>query len=59
MKFSTEKVLRVHFKEQHADTLEGNKYYCDTCIVVSVMRNGYRHHSRTDEHRKKVKKMAV
>ena len=40
-------------------TLEGDKYYCDTCIVVFVTRNGYRHHSRTDEHQKKVKKMAV
>ena len=59
MKFSTEKELRVHFKGQHVDTLEGNKYYCDTCIVVFVTCNGYRHHSRTDEHRKKVKKMAV
>ena len=59
MKFSTEKELRVYFKRQHVDTLEGEKYYCDTCIVVFVMRNGYRHHSRTDEHRKKVKKMAV
>ena len=59
MKFSTAKELHVHFKGQHVDTLEGDKYYCDTCIVVFVTRNGYRHHSRTDEHRKKVKKMAV
>ena len=60
MKFSTAKELHVHFKGQHVDTLEGEKYYySDTCIVVFVTRNGYRHHSRTDEHRKKVKKMAV
>ena len=59
MKFSTVKELRIYFKGQHVDTLEGKKYYCDTCIVVFVMRNGYRHHSRTDEHQKKVKKMAV
>ena len=59
MKFSTAKELHVHFKGQHVDTLEGDKYYCDTCIVVFVTCNGYRHHSRTDEHRKKVKKMVV
>ena len=59
MKFSTDKELHVHFKGQHVDPLEGKKYYCDTCIVVFVMCNGYRHHSRTDEHQKKVKKMAV
>ena len=59
MKFSTEKELRVHFKGQHVDPLEGEKYYCDICIVVFVTCNGYRHHARTDEHRKKVKKMAV
>ena len=40
---------------QHVDTLDGEKYYCDTCIVVFVMRNAFRHHSRSDTHRKKLR----
>ena len=59
MKFATDKELRVHFKCQHVDTLDGEKYYCDTCIVVFVTRSGFRHHSRSDTHRKKVAKLTV
>ena len=56
---ATDKELRVHFKCQHVDTLDGEKYYCDTCIVVFVTRNAFRQHSRSDTHRKKVAKLTV
>ena len=59
MKFATKKELHVHFKGQHVDTLDGEKYYCDTCIVVLVTHTAFRHHSKSDSHRKKVAKWSV
>ena len=58
MKFATEKELRFHFKSVHVDPEKGEKYYCDTCIVILFMQNGMRHHCRSQEHHRKVAKMS-
>ena len=36
----------------------GEKYYCDTCIVILFTQNGMRHHCRSQEHRRKVAEMS-
>ena len=54
MKFDTEKELRIHFKSAHVDTVEGEKYYCDTCIVLLVTKTGMRCHCKLEEHCRKV-----
>ena len=58
MKFATEKELRFHFKSVHVDPEKGEKYYCDTCIVILFTQNGMRHHCRSQEHRRKVAEMS-
>ena len=58
MKFATEKELRFHFKSVHVDPEKGEKYYCDTCIVILFMQNGMRHHCRSQGHRRKVAEMS-
>ena len=58
MKFAMEKELRFHFKSTHVDPEKGEKYYCDTCIVILFMQNGMRHHCRSQEHHRKVAEMS-
>ena len=53
MKFATEKELRFHLKSVHVDPEKGEKYYCDTCIVILFM-----HHCQSQEHRRKVAEMS-
>ena len=57
-KFATEKELRTHFKSAHVDTVEGEKYYCETCIVLLVTKTGMRRHCKLEEHHKKVAAMS-
>lgn len=57
-KFATEKELRTHFKSAHVDTVQGEKYYCDTCIVIFLTKAGMRRHCKLEEHRKKVAEMS-
>ena len=48
-KFLQEDRYREHFKAQHVDTVKGEIYYCETCIICMFTVKAYNRHCEVGE----------
>ena len=48
-KFSQEDRYREHFKAQHVDTIKGEIYYCETCIIRMFTMKAFNRHCETGD----------
>ena len=48
-KFSQEDHYREHFKAQHVNTVKGDIYYCETCIIRMFAVKAFNRHCEVGE----------